>query len=193
VAVHGCLLLAGLAWHSLESDLKSLTQRERSFDKQLGYGRNQNGSIGGCSPSQSLCFCSCLRLSVACREGIAQLESDLASLTQQESSLRKQLEQKETRLQTVEANIQELKQSVQEHQAELRTELHNHLSAVERQELADLTPRLKQLQVSLAAIQYCDSCHHHHSHRMATSAASCFPATTALIRSAMPRADAEGP
>ncbi|DBB00026.1 hypothetical protein WJX77_003476 [Trebouxia sp. C0004] len=80
------------------------------------------------------------------KEGIAQLESDLASLTQQESSLRKQLEQKETRLQTVEANIQELKQSVQEHQAELRTELHNHLSAVERQELADLTPRLKQLQ-----------------------------------------------
>ena len=100
------------------------------------------GLITGCSPW----------LSVACREGIAQLESDLASLTQQESSLRKQLEQKETRLQTVEANIQELKQSVQEHQAELRTELNNHLSAVERQELADLTPRLKQLQVGLAAI-----------------------------------------
>ena len=79
--------------------------------------------------------------------------------------MRKQLEQKETRLQTVEANIEELKQSVQEHQAELRSELHNHLSAVERQELADLTPRLKQLQVGVAAIQYCDSCHHHHSQR----------------------------
>jgi len=103
--------------------------------------------ICGCSSSHPLQLCSCLRLSVACREGIAQLESDLGSLTQQESSLRKQLEQKETRLQTVEVNIQELKQNVQEHQAELHTELHNHLSAVERQELADLTPRLKQLQV----------------------------------------------
>lgn len=69
-------------------------------------------------------------------------------MVQQEGSLRKQLEQKEQRLQAVESNIEALKHNVQEHQAELRSELHNHLSAVERQELGDLTPRLKMLQVA---------------------------------------------
>ncbi len=44
VAGHGCLLLAGLAWHSLESNLKILTQQEGSFDKQLGCRRKQKGS-----------------------------------------------------------------------------------------------------------------------------------------------------
>lgn len=75
--------------------------------------------------------------------------------------MRKQLEHKEKRLQVVEGQIQELQQSVEEHKAELSTELHNHLSAVERQELADLTPRLKQLQVSLACtilVEYIDYC-----------------------------------
>lgn len=84
---------------------------------------------------------------MVCREGAAQLQSELQSLEQQESSMRRQLEHKEQRLQAVEGQIQELQQSVEEHKAELSTELHNHLSAVERQELADLTPRLKQLQV----------------------------------------------
>ena len=62
--------------------------------------------------------------------------------------MRRQLDQKEKRLQAVEANIEELKQSIEEHLSELGSELHNHLSGVERQQLADLTPRLKQLQVS---------------------------------------------
>lgn len=63
--------------------------------------------------------------------------------------MRKQLEQKEKRLQEVEGSIQDLHQKVQEAQKELGTELHNHLSAAEKQELADLTPRVKQLQVCL--------------------------------------------
>lgn len=84
---------------------------------------------------------------MVCREGAAQLQSELQSLEQQESSMRRQLEHKEQRLQAVEGQIQELQQSIEEHKAELSTELHNHLSAVERQELADFTPRLKQLQV----------------------------------------------
>ena len=63
--------------------------------------------------------------------------------------MRKQLEHKEKKLQGVEATVEELRQKITEHQAELKTELHNHLSAEERQELADLTPRLKQLQVIL--------------------------------------------
>lgn len=50
-------------------------------------------------------------------------------------------------LQAVESNIEELQQSIEEHQAELKIEMHTHLSAEERQELEDLTPRLKQLQV----------------------------------------------
>ena len=62
--------------------------------------------------------------------------------------MRRQLDQKEKRLQAVEANIEELKQSVEELLSELGSELHNHLSGVERQQLADLTPMLKQLQVS---------------------------------------------
>ena len=86
---------------------------------------------------------------VVCRDGAAQLESELQSLEQQEGSKRKQLEHKEKRLQAVEGQIQELQQGIQEHQAELSTELHNHLSGQEKQELADLAPRLKQLQVRL--------------------------------------------
>ena len=74
-------------------------------------------------------------------------------MVQQEGSLRKQLEQKEQRLQAVEGNIEALKHNISEHQAELRSELHNHLSAVERQELGDLTPRLKMLQVALSLSQ----------------------------------------
>lgn len=66
--------------------------------------------------------------------------------------MRKQLEQKEKRLQEVEGSIQDLHQKVQEAQKELGTELHNHLSAAEKQELADLTPRVKQLQVCLKGI-----------------------------------------
>ena len=62
--------------------------------------------------------------------------------------MRKQLESKEKRLQDVEASIQELQTKIEEVQTELGTELHNHLSATERQELAQLTPRLKQLQAS---------------------------------------------
>lgn len=96
------------------------------------------------APAKCLC---------ACRDGILQLESDLASLVQQEGSLRKQLELKEQRLQAVENNIEALKHNIQEHQAELRSELHNHLSAVERQELGDLAPRLKMLQVALSLCQ----------------------------------------
>lgn len=61
--------------------------------------------------------------------------------------MRKQLEHKEKRLQAVEGQIQDLQQKIQEHRAELSTELHNHLSGQEKQELADLAPRLKQLQV----------------------------------------------
>ncbi len=98
---------------------------------------------------------------LCCRDGTAQLESELSSLTQLESSLRKQLEQKEKRLQAVQANIEELKQSIQEHQEELATELHNHLSAAERQELADLTPRLKQLQVRHSCLSQCWAGRHH--------------------------------
>lgn len=94
------------------------------------------------------------------RDGAAQLQSELQSLEQQESSMRKQLEHKEKRLQAVEGQIQELQQSIQEHKAELSSDLHNHLSAVERQELADLTPRLKQLQVWCAAVQK----NHHNSY-----------------------------
>lgn len=86
------------------------------------------------------------------RDGAAQLQSELQSLEQQESSMRKQLEHKEKRLQAVEGQIQELQQSIQEHKAELSSDLHNHLSAVERQELADLTPRLKQLQGELGKV-----------------------------------------
>ena len=71
--------------------------------------------------------------------------------------MRKQLEHKEQRLQAVEGQIQELQQSIEEHKAELSTELHNHLSAVERQELADLTPRLKQLQVRRGACSWVDA------------------------------------
>lgn len=82
-----------------------------------------------------------------CRDGAAQLESELQSLEQQEASWRKQLEHKEKRLQAVEGQIQDLQQGIQEHKAELSTELHNHLSGEEKQELADLAPRLKQLQV----------------------------------------------
>ena len=67
--------------------------------------------------------------------------------------MRKQLEQKEQRLQAVEGNIEALQHNISEHQAELRSELHNHLSAVERQELGDLTPRLKMLQVALSLSQ----------------------------------------
>ena len=64
--------------------------------------------------------------------------------------MRKQLEHKEKRLQVVEEQIQDLQSKIQEHRAELSTELHNHLSGQEKQELADLAPRLKQLQVGLA-------------------------------------------
>lgn len=64
--------------------------------------------------------------------------------------MRKQLEHKEQRLQAVEGQIQDLQHKIQEHKAELSTELHNHLSAQEKQELADLAPRLRQLQVRLA-------------------------------------------
>ena len=47
----------------------------------------------------------------------------------------------------MESNIEELQQSIEEHQAELKTDMHTHLLPEERQELTDLTPRLKQLQV----------------------------------------------
>lgn len=88
-----------------------------------------------------------LSVVAARRDGTAQLQSELQSLTQQEAALRKQLEAKEKRLQDVESNIQDLQQKIQDMRTELASELHNHLSATERQELADLTPRLKQLQV----------------------------------------------
>ena len=45
--------------------------------------------------------------------------------------------------------MQQLKQSIQDKQEELGSELHHHLSAEERQELADLAPRLKQMQVGV--------------------------------------------
>lgn len=92
------------------------------------------------------------------RDGTAQLQSELQSLAQQEGVMRKQLESKEKRLQDVEASIQELQAKIEEVQTELGTELHNHLSATERQELAQLTPRLKQLQASI---------HYHSTIRMA--------------------------
>ena len=79
---------------------------------------------------------------------MAQLQLELDSLVQQEGSLRKQLEQKEQRLQALDDNLQQLKSSIQDKRAELSSELHHHLSAQERQELEDLTPRLKQMQVS---------------------------------------------
>ena len=88
-----------------------------------------------------------MHLVAVLRDGTAQLQSELQSLTQQETALRKQLEAKEKRLQDVESNIQDLQQKIQDLQTELTSELHNHLSAAERQELVDLTPRLKQLQV----------------------------------------------
>lgn len=88
-----------------------------------------------------------------CRDGAALLQSELQSLEQQEGTMRKQLEHKEKRLQVVEGQIQDMQHSIQEHKAELSTELHNHLSAQEKQELADLAPRLKQLQVSLTRVQ----------------------------------------
>ena len=84
---------------------------------------------------------------LACRDGMAQLQLELDSLVQQEGSLRKQLDQKEQRLQALDDNLQQLKQSIQDKRAELNSELHHHLSAQERQELEDLTPRLKQMQV----------------------------------------------
>ena len=84
----------------------------------------------------------------ACRDGLQQLQIELDSLTQQEGTLRKQLDQKEKRLQALDDNLQQLKHSVGEKQAELGSELHHHLSAQERQDLEDLTPRLKQMQVS---------------------------------------------
>ena len=87
---------------------------------------------------------------LGCRDGAAQLQSELQSLEQQEGTMRKQLEHKEKRLQAVEQQIQDLQHKIQEHKAELSTQLHNHLSGQEKQELADLAPRLNQLQVSLA-------------------------------------------